>query len=80
MDMSTSNTLKIEDLTNSGSNIKALIASAVRGVLDDPDFGLELSDETIARLALARSDKNPKTISISALKKKYLDIKSLYRS
>lgn len=74
--MSTSNTLKINEFVSSNPGIRAVIASAVRSVLDDPDFGLELSDEAKKRLALARSDKNPKTTSLSVLKKKYLGIKS----
>ncbi len=49
---------------------KALISQMIRDVLDDPDFGLELSDN--AKKRLVRMRRLPqRTVSFSAIKKKY---------
>ena len=50
--------------------IKSFIASAVQEVLNDPDFGLELSDTAKERLNRVSSRKE-KTVSASEIKGKY---------
>ncbi len=50
--------------------IKMFIVQAVNEVLDDPDFGLELTAQAQKRLRQASSSKQ-KTISFSEIKKRY---------
>ncbi len=52
-------------------NTKAFIAEAIRDIVSDPDFGLELTEEAQKRLAKARTSRG-KTVSLSEIKKKYL--------
>ncbi|MEK7546974.1 MAG: hypothetical protein AAB536_02230 [Patescibacteria group bacterium] len=49
--------------------VKNLIAQTITDVLSDPDFGLELTKK--ARLRLGKISQSKKTISLSAIKKKY---------
>lgn len=51
-------------------DLKAYIAESIYEVLNDPDRGLELTDETKRRLRAAKNKKQ-KTVSLSELKKKY---------
>lgn len=53
------------------SEVKTFIIRAVYEVLNDPDFGLELSEWTKKRLRKARVSKR-KGISFSEIKNKYL--------
>ena len=50
--------------------IKTFIIQTVKEVLNDPDFGLELSEKAKKRLHQALISKR-KTISFSEIKKKY---------
>ena len=50
--------------------LRSFIADAIREILDDPDFGLELSDRARERLDRAPAHKD-KTISSSTIKEKY---------
>ena len=50
--------------------IKSLIAQTVIDVLNDPDFGLELTEKTKKRLRDA-SLPNKKMIPLSVIKRKY---------
>ncbi len=59
-------TMEIRKIDN---QIKALVSSAIFDILNDPDFGLELSAK--AKKRLATFSKNSKTISLSQIKKKY---------
>ncbi|MBI3442293.1 MAG: hypothetical protein HY007_00790 [Candidatus Sungbacteria bacterium] len=60
--------------TNSKSvvmnEIKALIAGMIFEVLNDPDFGLELSEKAKSRLRRARMQKT-KTVPLFEIKKRY---------
>ena len=49
--------------------LKAFIAHSIREILDDPDFGLELSETTKRRLRAAKNKKQ-KWISHAELKKR----------
>ena len=49
--------------------VKNLIAQMIVDALSDPDFGLELTKKAKLRLRKAPQDK--KTISLSAIKRKY---------
>ena len=49
--------------------LKAFIAHSIREILDDPDFGLELSETTKRRLRVAKNKKQ-KWISHTELKKR----------
>ena len=49
---------------------KAFIVGAVQEVLEDPDFGLELTEEAKKRLEKERTSKQ-KTISLTEIKGKY---------
>lgn len=49
---------------------KAFIAETVREILEDPDFGLELSESVEKRLSRSRLSK--KRVSLSEIKRKYL--------
>jgi len=53
------------------NEIKALIIKTIFEVLNDPDFGLELSEKARSRLRRARLQKAT-TISLSEIKKKYV--------
>jgi hypothetical protein len=50
--------------------MRAFIVRAVHEVLNDPDFGLELSEQAKRRLRTAARAK--KTISLSEIKRRYL--------
>ena len=50
--------------------VKTFIIQAVNEVLNDPDFGLELSEKAKKRLRQALISKR-KTISFSEIRKKY---------
>ena len=50
-------------------DLKAFIATSIKEVLDDPDFGLELSEATKRRLRATKTKKQ-KWISHTNLKKK----------
>ena len=50
--------------------LKIYVASIVREVLEDPDFGLELSAQAKKRLRLVK--KTAKSVSFPEIKKKYL--------
>ena len=50
--------------------VKTFIVQAVNEVLNDPDFGLELSEKAKKRLSQASISKQ-KTVSFSEIKKKY---------
>ena len=50
-------------------DLKAFITTSIKEVLDDPDFGLELSQTTKRRLRAAKSKKQ-KWISHANLKKR----------
>ncbi|MEJ0054126.1 MAG: hypothetical protein WDN10_05420 [bacterium] len=50
--------------------LRAYVAEMVREVLDDPDFGLELSGYARRRLAKAKKTR-AKGIPLSAILKKY---------
>lgn len=52
------------------NEIRALIAGMIFEVLNDPDFGFELSEKAKSRLRRARMRK-AKTISLSEIKKRY---------
>ncbi len=52
------------------SEIKTLIIKTVFEVLNDPDFGLELSEKAKSRLRRARLRKT-KTTALSEIKKRY---------
>lgn len=52
------------------NEIKALIAGMIFEVLNDPDFGLELSEKAKSRLYRARLQR-AKTVSLSEIKKRY---------
>ena len=49
---------------------RTLIAETVREILEDPDFGLELSERAKRRLSQSRHSK--KTVPLSEIKRKYL--------
>lgn len=49
--------------------LKAFIAHSIREILDDPDFGLELTEATKRRLRAAKSKKQ-KWISHAEVKKR----------
>lgn len=51
--------------------VKAVIAQAVRDVLEDPDFGRVLSKQAEARLRKARGSRQ-KTVSFAGIKRAYL--------
>lgn len=51
-------------------NTKAFIVQAIKDIVSDPDFGLQLTAQAVKRLEQAQTRKG-KTISLSALKKKY---------
>lgn len=50
--------------------LKPFIARTISSVLNDPDFGLELSDKAQSRLSQARKVLG-KTVSFSEIKKRY---------
>lgn len=50
--------------------LKAVISQEIMAILEDPDFGLELSPYAKKRLLVARKSKT-KTIPFSEIKKKY---------
>lgn len=52
------------------NEIKAFIIQTMYAVLNDPDFGLELSEKAQSRLHRARLQKT-KTIPFSEIKNKY---------
>ena len=52
------------------SEVKVLVSQAVRDVLEDPDFKLELSDEAKKRLRRA-SAVGRKNASLAEIKRKY---------
>lgn len=60
-------TLNISKRTN---EVKILVSQAARDVLEDPDFGLELSEEAKKRIHLASASRK-KTISFTKIKRKY---------
>lgn len=49
---------------------KIAIAEVVREILDDPDFGLELTDEARRRLRRATRDRRP-GIPLEEIKRRY---------
>lgn len=49
---------------------KVVIAEVVREILDDPDFGLELTDEAKRRLRRAMKDRRP-GIPFEEIKRRY---------
>ena len=51
------------------SDLKAFIATSIKEVLDDPDFGLELTEATKRRLRSAKNKKQ-KWVSHAELKKR----------
>lgn len=51
--------------------LRLYISQAVAEIINDPDYGLELSEKTKARLQRARKQDN-KTVSLEEIKKKYL--------
>lgn len=51
--------------------LKAVISQEIVAILEDPDFGLELSVYAKRRLLVAQKSKS-KTIPFSEIKKKYL--------
>lgn len=51
------------------SDLKAFITTSIKEVLDDPDFGLELTATTMRRLRAAKNKKQ-KLISHAELKKR----------
>lgn len=51
-------------------DLKAFIVESVYGVLEDPDFGMDLSAETKRRLRAAQTKKQ-KTIPLSEIKRKF---------
>ena len=53
------------------NNLKIMVAQTVAEVLNDPDFGLELSAKAKKQLGRASNVKQ-KTVSLSAVKRKYL--------
>ena len=58
------NIIRVKKVNN---QIKALVASAVFDVFNDPDFGFDLSAK--AKKRLSRSSENSKTVSLSKIKK-----------
>lgn len=50
--------------------LKPFIVQTISEVLNDPDFGLELSDRAQARLRQSR-ESSDKTISFNDVKRKY---------
>lgn len=55
------------------AEVRAFIARAAVEVLNDPDFGLELSKEAKKRLRKAKTQSpRQKTVLFSEIKKKYL--------
>ena len=52
-----------------GPELKAFIAHSIREILDDPDFGLELTETTKRRLH-ASKNKKQKWISHAEVKKR----------
>ena len=62
------NIIRVKKVNN---QIKALVASAVFDVFNDPDFRLDLSTKAKKRLSRSSSE-NDKTVSLSEIKKKYL--------
>ena len=52
------------------SELKAFIAQSIREILDDPDFGLELTERAKKRLRAARK-WNGRGISLADVRKKY---------
>ncbi len=55
---------------NDVARLKTYIADVVRAVMDDPDFGLELSSRTKTRLAQSAQSKE-KRIPLATLLKRY---------
>ncbi|HLD13943.1 MAG TPA: hypothetical protein VJB18_04420 [Burkholderiales bacterium] len=53
-----------------GPDLKAFIATSIKEVLDDPDFGLELSEATKRRLRIAQGKKQ-KLTSHAVMKKRF---------
>lgn len=56
---------------NVNSEIKAFVIKTIFEVLNDPDFGLELSEKAKSRLRYAQLRKST-TIPLSEIKKKYI--------
>lgn len=55
---------------NINSIIRREVLTVLREVIDDPDFGLELTEKAKKRLRKAKSSKQ-KSVSFSEIKKKY---------
>lgn len=68
--METATTVVQKTDTLSFHELKPFIVQTVSDVLNDPDFGLELSERAQARLRQARKAAG-KTISFSDIKRKY---------
>jgi hypothetical protein len=58
--------------TNKKAELKALVAQTVSEVLNDPDFGKELTKEAEKRLSVVRNRDLENTTPLSVLKEKYL--------
>ena len=54
------------------AKLQTLIMRAVQEVLNDPDFGLELTARAKKRLREAQKSKTQRTIPFEDIKKKYL--------
>ena len=55
---------------NIAPELKVFIAQSIREILDDPDFGLELTEVAKKRLRAARKSKG-RGISLADARKKY---------
>lgn len=51
--------------------VRKTIVESVHGVLTDPDYGLEVSDDTAKRLKKYSTKSSKKRISLKDLQKKY---------
>ena len=64
--MATTNTISTKE-----RKVRALVISVIGELLNDPDFGLELSDRAKKRLR-ARASSRQKNVSLTEIKEKYL--------
>ncbi len=62
--------MKVDFGKKLNNELKNFVTKIVREVLNDPDFGLDLSDETKKQLRETKTYIN-KNISASEIKKKY---------
>lgn len=62
--------MSIKTVEKLETKTRAFIAQAIKDIISDPDFGLELTKKAQHRLKQARAFKG-KTISLQEIKKKY---------